>query len=57
MASDDESIENLSKIFQEGLDLFNNIDKTDEPTNSSEVQVSFICLLFIFGLRSHQLLT
>ncbi|GLV45768.1 Two A-associated protein of 42kDa [Carabus blaptoides fortunei] len=40
MASDDESIENLSKIFQEGLDLFNNIDKTDEPTNSSEVQAN-----------------
>lgn len=39
MSADDDSTENLVKIFQEGLDLFNVIDKTDEPTNSSEVQV------------------
>lgn len=40
MASDEENIENLSKMFQDGLDMYNNIDKTIKPTNSSEVQVS-----------------
>lgn len=45
MATDDDNIENLSKMFQEGLDMYNNIDKTVKPTNSSEVQVSILLIL------------
>lgn len=31
--------ESLQKIFQEGLDLYNNLGRIDEPTNSPAVQV------------------
>lgn len=37
--SDSEEKESLSKIFQEGLDLYNHLGKIDEPTNSPSVQV------------------
>lgn len=48
MASDEENIENLSKMFQDGLDMYNNIDKTIKPTNSSEVQVEVKRSMSIF---------
>lgn len=35
----DDSSETLLKIFEEGLDLYNNLGKIDEPTNSPPVQV------------------
>lgn len=41
--AEEESGENLAKLFQEGLDLFNDIQKTDEPTNSSNIQVLKKC--------------
>lgn len=30
---------NLKKIFQDGLDLFNNVETTNDPLNSSHIQV------------------
>ena len=32
----------LSELFDKAFELFNNINKTDEPTNSSKVQVLVI---------------
>lgn len=29
----------LHKIFEDGLDLYNNVDTTNEPLNTSNVQV------------------
>lgn len=31
--------ENLSTIFKEGLDNYNNIINSDQPTNSPDIQV------------------
>lgn len=36
--ANEESV-NLKKIFQEGLDLFNNVETTNDPLNSVHVQV------------------
>lgn len=38
MAAEDEN-RKLSDIFDEGLDLFNRVSKTNEATNSSNIQV------------------
>lgn len=32
----------LSELFDKAFELFNNINKTDEPTNSSKVQVLIV---------------
>lgn len=37
--SDEESVENLAKLFHDGLNMYNNIVNTDEATNSPAVQV------------------
>lgn len=37
--AESEDRESLSKIFQEGLELYNHLGRIDEPTNSSAVQV------------------
>lgn len=37
--AEEESQENLSSLFSTGLEIYNNVGKTDEPTNSSSVQV------------------
>lgn len=40
MASNSEEEDvNLNTIFQEGLDLYNNLGNIDEPTNSPIIQV------------------
>lgn len=38
--SEDDGENTLASIFQEGLNLFNNLGRIDEPTNSSSVQVN-----------------
>ncbi|XP_017777006.1 PREDICTED: immunoglobulin-binding protein 1b [Nicrophorus vespilloides] len=40
MASSEDKNKSLSALFQEGLDLFNNLGKIDEPTNSPNVQIN-----------------
>lgn len=37
--------ESLQKIFQDGLALYNNLGKIDEPTNSLAVQVFKLLVL------------
>lgn len=37
----------LSGIFDEGWKLFESLNITDEPTNSSTVQVKTLILLFV----------
>lgn len=32
----------LSELFDKAFELFNNINKTDEPTNSSKIQVLIV---------------
>lgn len=39
LAIEDEGEKTLAVIFQEGLSLYNNLGKIDEPTNSCNVQV------------------
>lgn len=50
MAAEDES-RKLSDIFDDGLDLFNTVSKTDEATNSSNIQVCHCVVHFIIGER------
>lgn len=38
--SSEDEVESLPNIFKEGLNLFNNLGKIDEPSNSPSVQVS-----------------
>lgn len=40
--ADEENPENLTKLFDEGLSMYNKITNTDEATNSSSVQVNVI---------------
>lgn len=39
MDNTDNDVESLGTIFKQGLDLFNNLGRDDEPTNSPNVQV------------------
>lgn len=49
MASSEENdTQTLSVIFKNGLDLYNKITNSQEPTNSPEIQVSL--LVSFFGL-------
>lgn len=41
----DDNEESLQKIFQAGLDLYNNLGRIDEPTNSPAVQVFKLLIL------------
>lgn len=44
--NDASSDQNLSQLFDTGFEMYNNLNKTDEPTNSSKVQVRYI-LIFV----------
>lgn len=43
-SNNDEDDVNLNTIFQEGLDLYNNLGSIDEPTNSPAIQVRIAIL-------------
>ncbi|KAK4879757.1 hypothetical protein RN001_007903 [Aquatica leii] len=49
-SADNLDLENqsLSSIFQEGLDLYNNLGKIDEPTNSPSVQANIKKAIHLF---------
>lgn len=42
---------NLSEMFDHGFDMYNHLNKIDEPTNSSKVQVRYI---YTFQFRKLQ---
>jgi len=44
----DSDSQSLVAIFQEGLDLYNNLGKIDEPTNSASVQINVRKAIHIF---------
>ncbi|KAL3280701.1 hypothetical protein HHI36_003938 [Cryptolaemus montrouzieri] len=46
--SSEEGPENLPVIFKEGLNLFNNLGRSDEPTNSPSIQVNVRRCIKIF---------
>lgn len=39
MESDDKDVTSLSELFDKAFEQFNNINKTDKPTNSVKIQV------------------
>ncbi|RZC41447.1 immunoglobulin-binding protein 1 [Asbolus verrucosus] len=45
---DDDNVESLSTMFNEGLDLYNKICNNDEPTNSPSVQMDVKTAMRIF---------
>lgn len=47
-SNNDEDEVNLKTIFQEGLDLYNNLGSIDEPTNSPVIQVRVLIIFCLF---------